>query len=77
VEERFLRVPVTGVYSKVYYHLQEPVQRLAERARDRSSSAGRVRISLLHAVQTGSGIHPISYPMGNGGSFPGGKATGA
>jgi hypothetical protein len=25
-------------------------------------------------VQTGSGAHPASYPMGAGGSFPGGKA---
>jgi hypothetical protein len=25
-------------------------------------------------VQTGSGVHPASYPMGTGGSFPGGKA---
>jgi hypothetical protein len=24
--------------------------------------------------QTGSGAHPVSYPMGTGGSFPGGKA---
>jgi hypothetical protein len=25
-------------------------------------------------VQTGSAAHPASYPMGTGGSFPGGKA---
>jgi hypothetical protein len=25
---------------------------------------------LLHSVQTGSGAHPASYPMGTGGSFP-------
>jgi hypothetical protein len=25
-------------------------------------------------VQTGSGDHPASYPMGTGGPFPGGKA---
>jgi hypothetical protein len=37
----------------------------------------RSRISLLHVVQTGSGAHPASYPMGAGGSFLGGKATGA
>jgi hypothetical protein len=30
-----------------------------------------------HRVQTGSGAHPASYPMGNRGSFPGGKAAGA
>jgi hypothetical protein len=28
-------------------------------------------------IQTGSGAHPASYPMGAGGSFPGVKATGA
>jgi hypothetical protein len=33
--------------------------------------------SFLHVVQTGSGVNPISYPMGTRGSFPGGKATGA
>jgi hypothetical protein len=35
---------------------------------------------LRHSIQTdqtGSGAHPASYPMGTGGSFPGGKATGA
>jgi hypothetical protein len=25
-------------------------------------------------IQTGSGAHPASYPMGTGGPFPGGKA---
>jgi hypothetical protein len=55
--------------------------------RSRDSSVGiakgwtaRVRFpavqdfSLLPSVQTGSGAHPASYPMGTGGSFPGGKA---
>jgi hypothetical protein len=27
-------------------------------------------IVILHVVQTGSGVHPTSYPMGTGGSFP-------
>jgi hypothetical protein len=36
-----------------------------------------LNFSLHHVVQTGYGAHPASYPMGNGGSFPGGKATGA
>jgi hypothetical protein len=31
--------------------------------------------SLLHSVQTGSGAHPASYPMGNEGSFPWSKAA--
>jgi hypothetical protein len=33
--------------------------------------------SLLHVLQNDSGAHPASYPMGTGGSFPGGKASGA
>jgi hypothetical protein len=32
--------------------------------------------SLHHRVQTGSGAHPASYPMGTRGSFPVGKAAG-
>jgi hypothetical protein len=32
--------------------------------------------SLLHVVQTGCGVHPISYPMGTEGSFPGVKRPG-
>jgi hypothetical protein len=28
-----------------------------------------------HRVQNGSGAHPASYPMGNRGSYPGGKAA--
>jgi hypothetical protein len=33
--------------------------------------------SLHHHVQTGSGAHPASYPIGTRGSFPWGKAAGA
>jgi hypothetical protein len=33
--------------------------------------------SLVHVVQTGSGVHLASYTMGTGGSFSGGKAAGA
>jgi hypothetical protein len=32
--------------------------------------------SLLHIVQTGSGVHPTSYKMGTGGSFSGIKRQG-
>jgi hypothetical protein len=31
--------------------------------------------SVLHVVQTGSGAHEASYPMGNEGSFFGSKAA--
>jgi hypothetical protein len=34
-------------------------------------------LSLHHRVQTGSGAHPVSYPMGARASFPGGKAASA
>jgi hypothetical protein len=40
-------------------------------------SAGAGKFSLHHRVHNGSGVHPASYPTGNGGSFPGGKAAGA
>jgi hypothetical protein len=36
---------------------------------------GAGNFSLHHRVQTGSGAHPTSYPMGNRDSFPGGKAA--
>jgi hypothetical protein len=32
--------------------------------------------SLRYHVQNGSGAHPASYPIGTGGSFPGGKRPG-
>jgi hypothetical protein len=38
---------------------------------------GAENFSLHHRVQTGAGVHPASYPMGTGGSFPGDKAAGA
>jgi hypothetical protein len=39
--------------------------------------AGAGNFSLHHHVQTSSGVHPASYPMGNRGSFPGGKVASA
>jgi hypothetical protein len=41
-----------------------------ERPSGRSSSTVSVNNSLLHVIQTGSGDHPASYPMGTGGQFP-------
>jgi hypothetical protein len=38
------------------------------------SPTGAENFSSSPCVQTGSGAHPASYPMGTGGSFPGGKA---
>jgi hypothetical protein len=41
------------------------------------SSPGRVKkCLLLHIVQTSCGVHPTSYKMGTGGSFPGVKRQG-
>jgi hypothetical protein len=42
----------------------------AGRLRVRSSSPGRFKNSLLKIVQTGSEVHPTTYPMGTRGSFP-------
>jgi hypothetical protein len=39
--------------------------------------AGAGNFSLHHGVQTGSGAHPDSYPMGTRYFLPGGKAAGA
>jgi hypothetical protein len=47
---------------------------------DRGGAGVRVpvgkTVSLLHLVQTGSGIHPTSYKMGTGVSSPGVKRQG-
>jgi hypothetical protein len=40
---------------------------------DRGSIPDRGR-GFFFCVQTGSGAHPASCPMGTGGTFPGGKA---
>jgi len=37
---------------------------------------GARNFSPHHHIQTGSGAHPTSYPMGTRGSFPGGKEAG-
>jgi hypothetical protein len=33
---------------------------------------GKIHFSLVHSIQTGSGVHPASYSMGSRGCFPGG-----
>jgi len=38
---------------------------------------GTGKFSLRRRVQTGSGVHTASYPIGTGDSFPGGKPIGA
>jgi hypothetical protein len=37
----------------------------------------QVSFSLYYRVQTGSGVHPASYPVGTRSSFLAGKAAGA
>jgi hypothetical protein len=44
--------------------------------RNRSLSSGGVK-NFLHIIQTGSGAHPATYPVGSGDSFPGDKEAGA
>jgi hypothetical protein len=47
---------------------------LAGQSRTWGSIPGRGKeFFLFHSVQTSSGAHPASYPMGTGGSFPGVK----
>jgi len=40
-------------------------------------NAGRTSVFSLQRVQTGSGAHPASYPVGTRSSFSGSKAAGA
>jgi hypothetical protein len=59
--------------------IAQSVQRLATGWTTKGSefeSRWGQEFSLLHVVQTGSGVHPASYTMDTGGSFPGGKAAG-
>jgi hypothetical protein len=47
---------------------------LDDRAIEVRSPTGAEDFSSSSCIQTGSGAHPASYPMGTGGSFPRGKA---
>jgi hypothetical protein len=59
----------------------QSIQRLGYGLDDRGSRvrfpAEAMNFSLHHRVQNVSRAHPVSYPMGTRGSFPGGKAVGA
>jgi hypothetical protein len=46
---------------------------LDEQAIEVQSPTGAEDFSSSPCVQTGSGAHPATYPMGTRGSFPGGK----
>jgi hypothetical protein len=68
------RVGLNAEYKYIYAHI---------RSRDSSVVTVTVevrlriveRLYILHSVKTGSVAHPASYPMGNGSSFPWGKAA--
>jgi hypothetical protein len=47
---------------------------LDDRAIKVRSRTGEEDFSSSPCVQTGSGAHPVSYPLSSGGSFPGSKA---
>jgi hypothetical protein len=47
---------------------------LDDRAIEVRSPTGAEDFSSSPCIQTGSGAHPASYPMGTGGSFPRGKS---
>jgi hypothetical protein len=54
-------------WKKIYTYTYE----LRQFSRYSGSIPGRGKRSvLLNSVQTGSGAHPASYPMGTGGSIP-------
>jgi hypothetical protein len=58
--------------------IAQSVQKLAKgwTAERSEIDPGRLKNSVfLHVVQTGSVVHPTSYPMGTGGPFPEDKAT--
>jgi hypothetical protein len=67
-----------GITKYIGTFIAQSVERLAKgwttQGSEFESRKGQ-EFSLLHFVQTGSGVHPTSYPMGTGGSFPGGKAA--
>jgi hypothetical protein len=57
------------IKQQIQYGLDDRGSRVRFLARDGN-------FSLHHRVQTGSGAHPASYPMGNRSSFPGDKWLG-
>jgi hypothetical protein len=58
-----------SVYFEISFYGRYSDWLRAGRPRGRSSSPDKVK-NFLHVVQTGSGVHPTSYPMGTGGSSP-------
>jgi hypothetical protein len=72
---------ITGTYTKLLgAGVAQTVERLVTSWTTEGSEFDTrygAKSSLLHVVQTCSGVQSASYPMCTGGSFPGGKAAGA
>jgi hypothetical protein len=68
--------PRSRVHKRIFIRLAlilySSVQGLCNGLDDRGSIPYRDFLSLHHRVQTGSGAHPASYPMGTWGSFEAG-----
>jgi hypothetical protein len=60
---------VLSQFNSVYFSLVFTVPSIEVR-----SPTGAENFSFSPCVQSGSGAHPACYPVGTGGSFPGGKA---
>jgi len=63
------------VYFVPVFELSEPYSSVIVVTRLLVGQPGGKVFSLHCHVQSGSGAHPASYPMGTGGSFPGGKVA--
>jgi len=59
--------------SHLIFLLGQYTDRTAKRTKGVRFPVMTGNFSLRRLVQTGSGVHPASYPMGNRGSFPGVK----
>jgi hypothetical protein len=64
-----LNVPLDAVFDNIYRNGKE----YGGLATGWMTEAKGQEFSLLHVVQTGSEVHPTSYPVSTVGSFPGGK----
>jgi len=70
----------TVVFPALGVAVDQSVYRLGYGLGDRGSipnTGNDGNFSLRHSVQTGSGAHLVSYPMGTGGSHSGGNTAGA
>jgi hypothetical protein len=72
---RCLRVPPGVLIPPVEYHWYREIGYGFDDRGSIPEGGNDGNLSLRHRVQTGSGTHSASYPMGTGSSYPGGKAT--